>query len=102
MDIARVLEYLGYTNWQVVDNKITEFEGKKPSEKQLQVAWEELSVIIENERIDRERRQRYEEESDHLLYEALMKIDIPELTEWKNVRNKIKLDLPKNVNMGAL
>lgn len=106
MDIANILtrKYPSLERWSVVDRGkgqvIEEWPtGKgvpaKPTKEQLQKWWdEEVSIELERERIAQEREQRYRKETDGLLYDALAKMDAPELTEWKQAREAIKGELP--------
>ena len=103
MDLSAILNYKypGLEGWQVVNRgkgDVIEVwpEGvKQPTKEQLQKWWdEEISIELERERIAAEREQRYKQETDHLLYDALSKLDLPELTEWKQAREAIKGELP--------
>ena len=105
MDIANMLtrKFPGLDGWSVINrgegDVIEEWPtGKgappKPTKEQLQKWWdEEVSIELERERIAAEREQRYRQETDHLLYDALAKLNLPELTEWKQAREAIKSEL---------
>lgn len=101
MDIASILTRKGYTGWEVVQREGKEPEitrwpkgVKQPTTEQLQKWWdEEVSIELERERIAQEREQRYKAETDALLYDALAKMDAPELKEWKQAREAIKSEL---------
>jgi len=96
IDIANCLEYLGFEGWEVVNNEITTFPNdvKKPTQKQLEAAWVEVQAKQEQKRIAEERRMRYVNETDGLLFDALAKMDNPELKEWREARARIKRELP--------
>ena len=102
MDIANILTRKGYEGWEVVqrDGKepvITRWPKgvKQPTKAELQIWWdEEISIELERERIAAEREHRYKAETDGLLYDALAKMDAPELAEWKQAREAIKGELP--------
>ena len=103
MNVALVLKskYPDLAGWQTEDHgdgeKIVKWPKgvKEPNEEELQKWWdEEVSIELERERIAAEREQRYRAETDGLLYDALAKLDAPELAEWKQAREAIKGELP--------
>ena len=102
MDISAILNYKypDLEGWQVVNRgngDVIEVWPKgtpKPTEKQLAEWWPEVKAIIERERIAQERKQRYKQETDDLLYDALAKLELPQLDEWKAAREKIKAEFP--------
>jgi hypothetical protein len=98
-DIARALEHLGYTGWNVVNNEIVDFpkDEKRPTQKQLADAWAELQALDAHREIELARKARYERETDGMLFDALAELDLPELKEWRDKQKKIKRDLPKPV-----
>ncbi|NLB54176.1 MAG: hypothetical protein GX811_00125 [Lentisphaerae bacterium] len=67
---------------------------KPPTEKQIEQAWAEIQAIREQKEIEQARKELYEKETDHLLFEALMKLDLPELKEWQEAREQVKKSLP--------
>ena len=95
MDIALLLscKYPDLEGWEVVNNKITKFPGEKPTQKQLEAWWREIEGDLRNKAISQEREARYRMETDGLLYDALAKMDAPELKEWKQAREAIKSEL---------
>ena len=101
MNLSAILnhKYPDLEGWQVVNRgkgDVIEVWPKgtpKPTEKQLADWWPEVQEIRERERIAAEREQRYKQETDALLYDALAKLDAPELTEWKQAREAIKTEL---------
>jgi hypothetical protein len=99
IDIARALEHLGLTNWSVVekDGKVTVTGIKLPPQEILDKAWAEVQALDAHREIEQARKARYEQETDPMLYDALAKLDIPELKEWRDKQKKIKRDLPKPV-----
>ena len=101
MDIANILTRKGYEGWEVVERdgkepEITRWPKgvKQPTKAELQTWWDdEIAVDLERERIAREREQRYKQETDGLLYDALAKLELPQLDEWKAAREAIKTEL---------
>jgi hypothetical protein len=99
IDIARVLDHLGIEGWEVVERdgsqEITKFPKgvKRPTQKQLADAWAEVQAIDTHGEIEQARKARYEQETDNLLYDALAKLDLPELKGWKDAREKVKEEL---------
>lgn len=105
MDISAVLSYVypDLAGWEVVNRGNGDVIEKwpvgkgapvKPTTEQLQKWWvEEVSIELERERIAVEREQRYRQETDPLLYDALAKMNAPELSEWKQARETIKSEL---------
>lgn len=101
MDLSAIYAYLfpDVAGWSVVENngkmEITLPEGMKPpTEKQIEQAWAEIQAIREQKEIEQARKELYEKETDHLLFEALMKLDLPELKEWQEAREQVKKSLP--------
>ncbi len=97
MNLSRVLDYLGLTGWNVVeqDGKVTVTGIKLPSQKVLDEAWAEVQELDRVEDIRQEREAKHKE-NDHLLFEALAKVaeKEPLLKEWKDARELIKSELP--------
>ena len=100
IDLPAVLErlYPDVPGIQTVDNEITNFpkDLQLPTKEQVEKAWEEIKVEREYEQIRLERRRRYEQETDHLFFDALAKMDAPELKEWQDARKTIKSEIPKD------
>lgn len=98
IDISAVLIklYPDLAGWEVVDNKITKWPDgvEKPTQAEIEKAWEEIQQERKRNEIEIARKERYEKETDDLLYEALAKINAPELAEWKRARETIKVELP--------
>lgn len=96
IDIARCLDHLGYTGWSVVNNEIVDFpEGvKRPTQKELAKAWAEVQAEDKRREVEQARKARYEQETDPMLYDALARLDLPELKEWREARAKIKQEIP--------
>jgi len=107
MDLAKVLSYLypDLAGWEVVDRgngqEITKFPDgvKKPTQKELADAWKIVKAEQDKQQVQQEREARYRKETDPLLYDALAKMDLPELAEWQDARMKIKKELPKPLKM---
>lgn len=101
MDLSAVYYHLypDIAGWSVVENndktEVVLPEGMKPpTEKQIEQAWVEVQAIREQKETEQARKALYEQETDHLLYEALMKLDLPELKEWQKAREQVKKSLP--------
>lgn len=98
MDISLVLTYFypDLAGWEVVNNEITKFPDgvPMPTEAELKKAWKEVQRERAEREVEQKRKARYEQETDHLLYEALTKLNLPELTEWKQAREAIKKEIP--------
>jgi hypothetical protein len=99
MDLPAVLNklYPNVAGWETVNNKITKVPKglKKPTQQEMEDAWAEIQSEREEKRIIQERKDRYEKETDSLLFDALAETNIPELAEWKQKRQAIKDELPK-------
>lgn len=98
IDLAPTLSllYSDLLGWSVVDNEIVEWPDgvPMPTDEELEQAWAEIQQERAEREVREKRKQRYEQETDHLLYEALAKLDLPELSEWKQAREQIKSKLP--------
>ena len=98
MDVAAILnrKFPGVTGWTVVNNQITKFpkDLTQPDEKELAAWWDEIEIELDRERIALEREQKYKQETDALLFDALAQLDIPELKEWQDAREAVKQELP--------
>ena len=101
MDIDAVLDYLypDLAGWSVVERngkqEVTLPEGlKMPTKAEIEQAWKEIQAIREHNRITQEREARYRQETDGLLYDALAKLNLPELKEWQDARERVKKELP--------
>jgi len=103
MDLAKVLSHIhpDLAGWEVVNNEITKFPDSvpEPTQAELDTAWAEVQSQDRILGIREERKRRYREESDGLLFDALAKMDLPELAEWQDAQMKIKKELPKPLKM---
>jgi hypothetical protein len=99
MDLPAVLNklYPGVAGIGTVNNEISSWpEGlERPTKAQLAQAWREVQQERAEREVVQKRRERYQAETDPMLYDALAKLDLPELKEWKAARDKIKLEIPK-------
>jgi hypothetical protein len=105
IDLSSVLSHLypDVPGWCVVERdgeqEVTLPDGiKMPSKAQIEQTWAEIQAERAHREIEQERKSRYEQETDSLLYDALAKLDIPELKEWQDTREAIKLELPYEIH----
>jgi len=68
-------------------------DSPKPTKKTLDDAWPQVEWQLEHDRIEAERRARYQAETDG-LYFAAMREDTPTLAAWIAAVDQIKADLP--------
>jgi DNA-binding transcriptional regulator YbjK len=68
-------------------------DSPKPTKKTLDDAWPQVQSQLEHDRIEAQRRARYQAETDG-LYFAAMREDTPTLAAWIAAVDKIKADLP--------
>lgn len=98
IDLAPTLSllYSDLLGWSVVDNEIVEWPDgvPMPTDEELEQAWAEIQQEQAEREVREKRRQRYQQETDDLLYEALEKVDLPELSKWQTARKKIKDEIP--------
>ena len=101
IDLAAVYNHLfqNIPGWSVVERdgeyEITLPDGvEKPTKAEIEQAWREVQDVRQKREVKQARKARYEKETDELLYEALAKLDLPELKEWQDKRAQIKEELP--------
>jgi hypothetical protein len=94
MDIAMILNKIRPgAIWSLNENKYEKLDwfdktSTKPSYKEVEEAWADVSLEIENEKIQKLRRQAYQLESDPLFFEY-QRGDI-EKSEWLAKVQEIK------------
>ena len=95
MDVAAVLskKYPDLEGWEVVNNEITKFPGKKPTQKQLEAWWREIEGDLRDMAISQEREARYRAEADGLFFK--WQAGEIEKEVWLAARERIKKELPK-------
>jgi hypothetical protein len=74
MDIALIINKIRpNAKWSLNENRFETLEwfdeSEKPSYQEVVAAWEEVSVEIENKKIQNLRRAAYQKESDPLFFE---------------------------------
>ena len=75
MDVARILNKIRPDAvWSMNDNQYEKLEWfdknyEKPTYSEILEAWKEIEIELENERIQRLRREAYQLESDPLFFE---------------------------------
>jgi len=104
MDIALVLNKIRPgAAWSLRENRYETLEWKDESEKpdyqELLVAWDEVQVEIEKERIQKLRRNAYQEEADPIYFEY-QRGDATE-QEWLDKIAEIKARFPYSGNSQA-
>jgi hypothetical protein len=99
VDYASVLthhpDYAGRL-WGITDNDYSTLtmhdDGPKPTKKSLEDRWFDISYQLEINRIEAERRARYQAETDGMFFAAQR--EGGDLTAWQAAVAKIKTDLP--------
>jgi hypothetical protein len=67
-------------------------DSPKPTKKTLDDAWPQVQWQLEHDRIEAERRARYQAETDGMFFEAQR--DGSNLDAWKAATAQIRADLP--------